>query len=193
MNPRKILILYAHPFHHRSRIQRALLEHITDLEHVTLHDLYECYPDFLIHIEREQNLLREHQAMVLQHPLFWFSCPALLKEWLDVVLEHNFAHGDRGDVLRGKPLLQAISSGGRAHAFRPGGSSRFTLAELLRPFEQTAWRCGMHYLEPFWVPGSYYLSDTEIQAFGEDYRQRLITLRDGTLPEAFDSHQAEEA
>lgn len=187
MNPRNILILYAHPYHHRSRIQRALLERIGDLDGVTLHDLYECYPDFLISIGREQGLLREHDVVVLQHPLFWFSGPALLKEWLDVVLEYGFAYGSQGTALHGKYLLQAVSSGGRERAFRPEGSSRFTLSELLRPFEQTARLCGMHYLRPFWVPGSHYMDDERLAGYAADYRERLIALRDGPPPEPFDS------
>lgn len=41
----------------------------------------------------EQALLREHDVIVFQHPLYTYSCPALLKEWLDRVLSRGFASG----------------------------------------------------------------------------------------------------
>lgn len=31
--------------------------------------------------------------IVFQHPLYTYSCPALLKEWLDRVLSRGFASG----------------------------------------------------------------------------------------------------
>lgn len=65
----------------------------TQLSNVTVHDLYAHYPDFFIDIPREQALLREHEVIVFQHPLYTYSCPALLKEWLDRVLSRGFASG----------------------------------------------------------------------------------------------------
>ena len=178
----KLLIVYAHPAPHRSRVNVALRQAVEGLEGVTLCDLYETYPDFLINIAREQELLVRHDVIVLQHPMYWYSGPALLKEWLDVVLEHGFAYGERGTALRGKALMQALSSGGREPAFRHDGSSHFTLAELLRPFEQTAYLCGMRYLQPYWVPGTHYIDAARIAHFAEGYRQRLTALRDGVAP-----------
>ena len=63
------------------------------MEGVRLHDLYEAYPDFLIDVEAEQALLLEHDVIVFQHPVYWYSSPAILKEWQDLVLEHGFAYG----------------------------------------------------------------------------------------------------
>lgn len=177
-----VLILYAHPRQHLSRINAALRAQVENLDNVTLCDLYEQYPDFLINIPREQALLREHDIIVLQHPIYWYSAPALVKEWLDVVLEYGFAYGQNATALHGKYLLQAVSSGGRDYAFQSTGSSRYSLVELLRPFEQTAHLCGMHYLPPFWVAGAHYLSAEAIAAQAERYREHICALRDGTIP-----------
>ena len=177
-----VLILYAHPRHHLSRVHAALRTQVEHLEGVTLCDLYEHYPDFLINIPHQQKLLREHEIIVLQHPLYWYSSPALIKEWLDVVLEHGFAYGKNGTALQGKYLLQVVSSGGRDYAFKNSGSSRYSLTELLRPFEQTAHLCGMHYLPPFWVAGTHYLNAAEIATQAERYRKHISALCDGDIP-----------
>lgn len=65
--PPKVLLLYAHPESHDSVANRVLLRPAQQLEHVTVHDLYAHYPDF-IDIHHEQQLLREHQVIVFQHP-----------------------------------------------------------------------------------------------------------------------------
>ena len=80
----KVLLLYAHPESQDSVANRVLLKPATQLSNVTVHDLYAHYPDFFIDIPREQALLREHEVIVFQHPLYTYSCPALLKEWLGI-------------------------------------------------------------------------------------------------------------
>lgn len=89
----KVLLLYAHPESQDSVANRVLLEPALQLPNVTVHDLYAHYPDFFIDIAHEQDLLRQHQVIVFQHPLYTWSCPALLKEWLDRVLSRGFASG----------------------------------------------------------------------------------------------------
>jgi Flavodoxin-like fold len=66
------------------------------------------YPDFHINVAREQELLTLHDVIVFQHPLYWYSYPAILKEWQDLVLESGFAFGHMGTRLAGKLLLHAI-------------------------------------------------------------------------------------
>lgn len=45
--PPKVLLLYAHPESQDSVANRVLLRPAQQLEHVTVHDLYAHYPDFL--------------------------------------------------------------------------------------------------------------------------------------------------
>ncbi len=103
--PQRILVLLAHPAHRRSRANAALRDAAKAVEGVTLHDLYEAYPDFLIDVDHEQALLLRHDVIVFQHPVYWYSSPAILKEWQDLVLEHGFAYGRAGTALAGKALL----------------------------------------------------------------------------------------
>ena len=133
MEQRRILILFAHPAYQKSRAQRQLLAAVQDLEAVTINDLYEEYPDFNIDVAREQELLLAHDVVVFQHPFYWYSSPAILKEWQDLVLEYGFAHGSGGTALAGKIALTAISSGGGLDAYGKEGFNEFTIR---RPCQQ---------------------------------------------------------
>lgn len=64
-----MLILFAHPAFQRSRIKCQLIRAVKNVEDVTVHDLYETYPDLMIDIQREQPLLQEHNVIVFHHPL----------------------------------------------------------------------------------------------------------------------------
>lgn len=169
----KILVLFAHPYPQHSRINAAMVEAIRDLPHVTLHELYEIYPDFHIDVKREQALLEAHDVIVMQHPLYWYSCPSLLKEWMDSVLEYGWAYGTGGTRLRGKELVQAVSTGGPGHAYQPDGYNGLTMADLLKPFERTATLCGMTYGRPFLFQGARLRSTEDIAAHAAAYRKWL--------------------
>lgn len=178
----RILILFAHPAFQRSRANKRLVAGVRDLEGVTFHDLYEEYPDFNIDVKREQELLRQHDILVFQHPLYWYSSPAILKEWQDLVLEFGYAYGDTGTALQGKKMLTAITTGGSVGAYGRDSLNRFTIHELLGPFNQTAVFCGMEYLPPFVVHGTLQLEwEDHMSQLASDYRDALIGLRDGTL------------
>jgi glutathione-regulated potassium-efflux system ancillary protein KefG len=178
----RVLVLFCHPQAHRSRINRALLDAVTGLEGVTTHDLYERYPDAAIEVAEEQDLLLKHHTIVLQHPFYWYSTPPLLKEWLDVVLQWGWAYGKGGTHLRGKRLLQAITTGGPPDAYHPEGHNRFTIKELLAPMNQTAWLCGMAYEEPFVVHGTHRLSPSDLERAAASYRERILSLREVATP-----------
>jgi glutathione-regulated potassium-efflux system ancillary protein KefG len=154
----KILILFAHPRFEKSKTNRALLKNIGERQGVTLNDLYEQYPDFNIDVEREKELLIAHQIIIWHHPLYMYSAPALLKQWIDLVLEYGWAHGKDGNFLKDKIIFNAITAGGTREVYAPGGYNRFTMKEFLVPFEQTATLCKMIYLPPFAVHGTHLLT-----------------------------------
>ncbi len=173
----RVLVLFAHPAFQKSRVNRRLSAAAAAVPGVTLHDLYEAYPDFHVDVPREQALLLAHDAVVFQHPFYWYSCPALLKEWQDLVLAPGFAYGPGGDRLRGKRFLSAITTGGDAEAYTRAGRNRFTIAELLAPFEQTAHLCGMLWQPPFVVHRATRLDDeAELARHAAAYAARLATL-----------------
>jgi len=175
---RRILVLFAHPAFEKSRVNRRLVRAIEQLEGVTVNDLYESYPDFDVDVEREQELLVAHEVLVLQHPFYWYSAPALLKEWMDLVLEHGWAYGAGGDALLGKKAMSAITVGGGEASYSPGGVNHFTMRQLLAPVEQTFRLCGVEYLPPFVVHGTHQLGDSTMTEHERDYERVICALRD---------------
>jgi glutathione-regulated potassium-efflux system ancillary protein KefG len=174
----RILILFAHPAFERSRVHRSLIEAISPLDGITINDLYEKYPEFDIDIEREKELLLQHPVIVWQHPLFWYSGPALLKQWQDLVLEHGWAYGRQGHAIDGKKIFNAVTSGAEMEAYSPSGLQRSPIKHFLLPFERTAQLCRMIYLPPFWVPGTHKLNPKQIRKFSDQYRKLLVLIRD---------------
>jgi putative NADPH-quinone reductase len=155
---------------------------VRGLDGITLVDLYAEYPDFQIDIDREQQRLLEQDIIVFQHPLYWYSTPAILKEWQDLVLEHGFAYGLDGSALHGKVFFNALTAGGLEAAYRAEGYNHFTIRELLHPLEQTARLCGMIYLPPFALFGSRTaIEEGRVNRHIEDWIRLLEALRDDRL------------
>jgi glutathione-regulated potassium-efflux system ancillary protein KefG len=173
----RVLVLFAHPALEKSRVNRRLIAAAGEVEGVTVHDLYEAYPDLHIDVRREQVLLEEHDAIVFQHPLYWYSTPSILKEWQDLVLQHGWAYGTGGRALEGKVTFNAVSAGGPESAYRPEGHNRFTLRQLLVPWEATARLCLMRYLPPFVVFAALRMKRaSELDGPAGEYRRLLEAL-----------------
>ncbi|MHB8058707.1 MAG: NAD(P)H-dependent oxidoreductase [Desulfuromonadaceae bacterium] len=173
---KNILILFAHPRYEKSRTNRALLEGLQGQDGITIHDLYELYPDFNVDTAREQKLLLAHQIIVWHYPLFLYGPPAMVKQWMDLVLEHGWAHGAGGNHLEGKQVFATITSGGSRGSYSHSGFNRHTMPELLFPLQQAAHLCRMTWLPPYAVQGTYRLTDGMLADYGEQYRQVLVRL-----------------
>lgn len=176
---KKILIIFAHPRFEQSRTNKALVENIRDVEGVTFHDLYEAYPDFHIDVPYEKQLLEQHDVVIWHHPFYWYSCPPLMKQWIDLVLEFGWAYGPEGNALVGKQCLQVVTTGGSARVYCAEGKNIYTINEFLRPFEQTARLCGMEYLAPFAVMGTHLFKQTDLDRFSIQYGQIISYLQEG--------------
>lgn len=174
--PRRVLILLAHPAYEKSRVHRHLAAAVADLPGVTLHDLYEEYPDLDIVVAREQALLDAHDVIVFQHPFYWYSVPPILKQWMDLVLEHGWAYGSQGRALEGKTLQVAMTAGGREMAYGPEGFNRYTFREFLVPIEATARLCRMTFAEPWVRAGTHVMTAEEARAIAEEYRVFITDL-----------------
>jgi glutathione-regulated potassium-efflux system ancillary protein KefG len=180
-SPSRILILFAHPALEKSRVNRRLVQAVQDTGGVTLHDLYERYPDFDIDVAREQELVEQHDVILFQHPFYWYSTPAILKEWQDLVLQYGWAFGHEGHALRGKRAGSVITVGGPETSYCAQGSNHHSMEQLLAPIEQTWALCGVEWLPPFLVYGTHDMSAAAMDAHAQSYRATLSALRDGVL------------
>jgi glutathione-regulated potassium-efflux system ancillary protein KefG len=178
----KVLVQFAHPALSKSKVHKTLIERCANLTDVTVNDLYERYPDMYIDVDREQKLLLRHDIIVFQHPFYWYSGPAIIKQWFDLVLEHNWAYGSLGNALAGKKMLNAISCGGSRQAYGPAGHNRYTVNQFLAPFDQTATLCKMTYLPPFVIHATFQITPDQVEEYGNQYRAMLSALAGDRIP-----------
>ncbi len=185
---KRVLVLFAHPRTDRSEVNTVLAKAARELEGVTIVDLYAEYPTFEIDVDREQQRLLDHDVIVFQHPVYWYSCPALLKEWQDLVLEYGFAYGEGGTALEGKILLNAVSAGARREVYSRDGGYAYELKELFAPFEQTAKLCRMRYLPPFALYAAGHAADEDRLA---NHVRAYRALLEALINERLDLDRAE--
>lgn len=170
----RVLVIYAHPDPDNSIANQMLLKAAHGLPHVTVHDLYACYPDFFIDVASEHRLLLEHDVIVFQHPMFMYSCPALMKEWMDTVLGKGFAFG-KGRALKDKYWRSVITTGGSKEAFSAQGYNQYPLEQILQPFELTAKLCQMHWVEPLVLYWARNVAQAVRVEHAQTYRSWLLS------------------
>jgi len=172
-----IVVIHAHPYPARSRAGAALLAAVSGLPTVEVRSLYALYPDFDIDAATERGAIGRATALVLLHPLYWYTTPALLKHWFDAVLTKGFAYGEGGTALHGKTCLWAVTTGGDTQAYSAEGRHRHELAAFIPVVEQTARYCGMTWAEPFVVHGAHQVSDAELADAARRFRERVEALQ----------------
>jgi len=168
-----ILIVRAHPYPQRSRAGRALLEAVHDLPDLEVRSLYDLYPDFDIDVAAEQAALARADLVVWLHPIYWYSAPAMLKHWFDVVHLRGWAYGDGGAALRGKHCLWVATTGGEASSFAESGAHQLPFAAFEAPIRQTAKFCGMVWEPPIVLHGANVVSNDALEAAANAFRERL--------------------
>lgn len=142
----KTLVIVTHPNLETSVINKRWVEELRQYpEKYTVHELHKVYPDGNIDVQKEQQLIESHSHLVLQFPIYWFNCPPLLKKWLDDVFAYGWAYGSRGDKLKNRKVALAVSAGIKKEDYREDGRYRYTLAQILTPFETTFLYCDADY------------------------------------------------
>lgn len=167
-------ILLFHDDFARSHANRALAEAVRDLPDTSLTDMGSLYKNGgEIDVDREVARLLSASRLVLQFPVQWYSTPPLLKAWQDRVLTRMYYINPKteGDRLAGLPVLVAATAGNVETAYTEAGMNLFPLADLLRPLEATAHRCGWQWADPFLVYRSNKLDDIELADAARGYRE----------------------
>lgn len=175
----RLIVYYAHPGHKHSHVNRLMARAARDLGGITFVDLYADYPRFDIDVDVEQNRLLDHDVVLFQFPLFWYSTPSILKEWQDLVLEHGFAYGSGGDRLAGKCLMLAVTGAGPESAYTDEGYQHYPLRTFLTPLEQTARLCKMRFPAPYVLYASLKAPQQgEVEPHVAGYVEVLEAIRD---------------
>ncbi|WP_029192539.1 NAD(P)H-dependent oxidoreductase [Paenibacillus harenae] len=144
-----IMVIVAHPNLEISRANRAFMLEMSNHTNIDVRNLYQEYPNWNIDADKEQQLLLNYDRIILQFPLYWYSCPPLLKKWFDDVFTYGWAFGPEGEYLKGKEFIIATTTGGPENCYQAGGDNWFTISEFLKPIQRTVTKCNGIYLPAF--------------------------------------------
>ncbi len=186
----RLLVYYAHPGHKYSHVNRDMARVAVETGGLTFVDLYRDYPRFDIDINIEQERLMDHDVILFQFPIFWYSTPSMIKEWQDLVLEHGFAYGTGGDRLAGKQMMLAVTGAGPEDAYTQNGYQRYPLRTFLTPLEQTAHLCKMGFPAPYVLFSSLKAPN---EGFVEPHVNGYRTLLEAVRDDRYDFTAAREA
>lgn len=175
----RILLVTAHPALEKSRNNIRLMQAAQNTEQVKIRDLYELYPRFSINTKKEQEYLEQSDIIILQHPFYWYSIPALMKQYLDMVFIHGWAYGRGSNKLEGKILFNAITTSGTRDSYHEDQHNRFPLSAYMIPYNQLAHVCRMHYLPPFVLHESGRARATDSARHARQFKEMLQLLAQG--------------
>lgn len=181
---KKILVINGHPNFKGSFANRAILAELAWLlPSVKVHALAGARGENGFNVPEEQKLLREADIVVFDYPFYWFSVPALLKEWFDEVLTHGFAYGTGGTALKGKTAVFSLTLGAPDDAYRRDAALGYTVKDLLAPLFSTATYCSMKNAEPVYSAGMLFIPGVstdedlaKVEARAKDHAERLANL-----------------
>lgn len=172
----KAVLIYAHPYPDRSRANHVLFDAVKDLAGVDARPIYDLYPDFSIDVEGEQEALAAAELLVWQHPIYWYTVPALLKLWWEKVLSHGWAYGTGGSALVGKRCLWVATTGGEDVTYDHEEMHAYPFSTYEPVVRQTARFCGMRWETPLTLHGAHRISDTALYSFAGRYREVVTEL-----------------
>ena len=124
-------------------------------------------------VDEWSKIISDASALIYQFPFHWMAAPSLLKKWQDEV----FTFLSKTPAVAGKPLTVVTTTGSEYEAYRSGGRNRFTVDELLRPYQVSAIHSGMSWQTPVVVYGMGTADAGKNIAEGANlYKQRVEML-----------------
>lgn len=161
-------MIVAHPELQASGTQQFLKEAAHSADGVTWHPLKWVNTNDNAIIGQERKMLQNYTRIILQFPLYWYQAPALLLQWLAVVL-----HTDDEQKMAEKELGIVVNIGQPLSDYRLGGSQGFSLSELLSPFAAIARRLKMKLLPLFVIEQFHYQQENQKKHLLVEYLQYL--------------------
>ncbi|REA63636.1 flavodoxin family protein [Dyadobacter luteus] len=172
------LIVLAHPTFDKSLANKTIIEELKNSPvDVEIRNIHELYPDYDIDVKAEQQALLRHKSIVFQYPFYWYSMPAILKHWFDMVFEYQFAYGSKGDKLKGKHFLPSFTVGSSQSSYTALGFQHFRVYEFCKHLEQTAYHSQMDYIDPICFYGTSLTAgytEDEIKAGAKQHARKLM-------------------
>lgn len=172
-------IFLFHPHMDQSRVNKALATAAQNAG-IEVRDIYALYPDFKIDVEQERQVLADTDRIVFQFPFYWYSSPALMKQYEDDVFTGDWAYNG-GNAIKNHEWLLAISTGSPKSAYQRDGRHFYLGPELLRPYQATNHLIQTKFCVPFISYKESYQTDEDLQRRAQAYVEYLQSA--GPLPE----------
>lgn len=184
----KTLIIISHPEILDSSTQAFLKATIKGFNDVTWHSLEESYGSDLsnLDIDYEKQLLQEHDRIIFQFPLYWYSAPASLKKWQDNVLTRTFTYKEDEGLLRDKEFGIVTSIGNSLDHFQAGGFENYSLSEILIPYQALAKRSGMNFIKPLIIDQFSYMNEAAKLDLYLNYQKYITAQQNMSFEEKTD-------
>lgn len=170
----KTLILVAHPKEQDSATQAFLKQALTAATDPEIKRRVLQMPNEAgFNAQTEMKDVLAAERLIFQFPLYWYSAPAIMQQWLTDCLLSPYK-----EKLRGKELGLVVSTGRPLAEFSMGKRQHYSLSELLRPLAAVADNLGMQQMPYFLVAQFAYQTECEHQQLLFDYLQYLELPRD---------------
>ncbi|AII15476.1 flavodoxin-like fold domain protein, putative NAD(P)H (quinone) dehydrogenase/reductase [Campylobacter iguaniorum] len=140
--------------------------------------------DYKFDVKRDQQLLLDHDIIVMQFPLFWYSWPSSMQKWVEDVFTHGFSHGSSGNKLKGKKILFSLTTGAGEEAYNKNGFMKHEISEFLYPMDAVANLAQMQNLGFICTYGVSYSmrssKKSEIQNKAKEHAKRVAEALQGS-------------
>lgn len=166
-------MILAHPKIEASIGNRIISKLTSNQKDVEVRHLNKLYPDFNINIQAEQQALLKADVIIFQYPLYWYSVPAILKEWIDQVFEYGFAFG-KNSLLNDKDIIVSVTIGSPEEQY-----PQDIIEKILFHFKGLASYCDLTYkgeVLSFNINGYTPEAKTKAEDYATAHANKLIEL-----------------
>lgn len=153
-------MILAHPKIEESIGNKIISSKLAD-NNIEIRHLDKLYPDFKIDIKAEQEALLSADTIIFQYPLFWYSIPAIMKEWIDKVIQYGFAFGKDSYNLENKKLIVSFTIGSPIKDY-----PQEVIQKIAFPFKGLASYCKLEYAGEIFC--------TEINEYSDNAKEKAI-------------------
>jgi len=152
----KTLVIMAHTNPNDSVVNNKIKHALQDEQNVLYKDIKSLYRDFNFDVKKEQEDLLSVDKIIFQFPLYWFTAPSVLKQWVDDVFTHDFAfrYDENGQwqtlKLQDKEFQMIVTIGASEEEYNQMGVK---VKDCLSSYSTTAMSLGMKEIEPYLLYG----------------------------------------
>lgn len=157
----KVLMILAHPDFEKSIANKQIKNKLAQENNVEIRHLNELYPNHKIDVQAEQAALGNADIIIFQYPLFWYSVPSILKEWIDSVFTYGFAFGKGNYQLEGKKIIVSFTTGSSSKDYPDE-----VVEKIVFPFKGLANFCKMNYITTVY--------SHEIANYSDDAKEKSV-------------------